>query len=79
MKLNEQIWGLLLLLFSSFLPTENLQNHIFLILYFVSKKNATFKVLLAELNTKLEKGYGLPGTEIVQPAVFPYDHRIAVQ
>jgi hypothetical protein len=79
MKLNIQIWGLLLLLFSSFLPTENLQNHIFIFCISSVRKNATFKVLVAELKTKSEKGYAHPLTEFVQPAIFPYDHRILVQ
>jgi hypothetical protein len=37
-----QIWGLLLLLFSSFRRTKNLQNHIFLILCFVGKRKRYF-------------------------------------
>jgi hypothetical protein len=60
--------------------TEKLQNRLFLDVNFASKKNATFKVLLAELNSKSEKGYAKPGTEIiVQPTVFSFNDTIVMQ
>jgi len=31
---------------------------------------------MVELNTKSEKVYAQPGTEIVQPTTFSYNHRI---
>jgi hypothetical protein len=56
-----------------------LQNRLFLDWNFASKKNATFKVLLAELYSKSEKGYGMPGTEIAQPTIFDFNHTVVVQ
>jgi hypothetical protein len=67
------------LLFSSLLATEKLQNRLFLDVNFASEKNATFKVLLAELNSKSEKEYAKPGTEIVQPTIFSFNDTIVVQ
>jgi hypothetical protein len=67
------------LLFSSLLATEKLQNRLFLDVNFASEKNATFKVLLAELNSKSEKEYAKPRTEIVQPTIFSFNDTIVVQ
>jgi hypothetical protein len=69
----------LLLLFSTLLQTENLQNRLFLALNFASKKNAASEVLLVELNTKSEKGYARPGKDILQPTILPYNQTLVVQ